>query len=68
MEIPVFNRKYFITDIQSIGSDRWEVSAHVDVLDTYASAIKSNSAVIRRQENVYNLYLLLGSTINICSS
>lgn len=57
MEIPVFNRKYFITDIRSIGSDRWEVSAHVDVLDTYASAIKSNTAVIRRQENVYNLYL-----------
>ena len=57
MEIPIFNRKYFITDIRSIGSDRWEVSAHVDVLDTYASAIKSNTAVIRRQENVYNLYL-----------
>lgn len=57
MEIPIFNRKYFITDIRSIGRDRWEVSAHVDVLDTYASAIKSNTAVIRRQENVYNLYL-----------
>ena len=57
VEIPAFNRKYFITDIKSIGNNRWEVSAHVDVLNTYASEIKSNSAVIRRQENVYNLYL-----------
>lgn len=57
IEITTFNRKYFITDIKSIGNNRWEVSAHVDVLNTYASEIKSNSAVIRRQENVYNLYL-----------
>lgn len=57
VEIPAFNRKYYITDIKSIGNNRWEVSAHIDVLYTYASEIKSNSAVIRRQENVYNLYL-----------
>lgn len=35
----------------------WEIHAHVDVLETYASAIKANSAVIRRQEGKYNLYL-----------
>ena len=30
---------------------------HVDVLKTYASGIRSNTAVISRQENQYNLYL-----------
>lgn len=52
-----FGRKYFITDIRSIGNDRYEVDAKTDVLSTWASEIKSNSAVIKRQENVFNLYL-----------
>lgn len=50
-------RQYFITDIRSIGNNRFEVDAKTDVLSTWASQIKSNQAVIRRQENVYNLYL-----------
>lgn len=57
LEIPIFNRKYFIEDIKSIGDGRWEVSAHVDVLDTYKSQILNNRAVISRQQNLYNLYL-----------
>ena len=35
----------------------WEISAHVDVLETYSAAIKANSAVIKRQQNQFNLYL-----------
>lgn len=57
MVISTFGRSYFIDDIISIGNDMWEIHAHVDVLETYATAIKANSAVIRRQENKYNLYL-----------
>lgn len=57
MQIPAFGRFYFITDIRSIGHNRWEVSGHVDVLNTYASGILSNEAVIKRQQNLYNLYL-----------
>lgn len=57
MTIPVFGRQYFITDIRSIRSNLYEVSGHVDVLSTYASAIRGNSAIIRRQENEWNLYL-----------
>lgn len=57
MVISTFGRSYFIDDIISIGNDMWEIRAHVDVLETYATAIKANSAVIRRQENKYNLYL-----------
>lgn len=50
-------RQYFITDIRSVGNQRFEVDAKTDVLSTWASEIKSNSAVIRRQEGMYNLYL-----------
>lgn len=50
-------RQYFITDIRSIGNGRFEVDAKTDVLSTWKSEIKSNSAVVRRQERDYNLYL-----------
>lgn len=57
MYISDFSRYYFITDIISIGQNRWEIHAHVDVLETYATAIKANSAVIKRQQHLFNLYL-----------
>jgi hypothetical protein len=57
LQIETFGRKYFIEDIKSIGNGRWEVSAHVDVLDTYANQILNNRAVVSRQQNLYNLYL-----------
>lgn len=50
-------RKYFITDIRSIGYNRYEVDAKTDVLDTWETEIKANSAVISRQERSFNLYL-----------
>lgn len=57
MTITAFGRSYFITDIRSIREGLVEVSGHVDVLSTYASGIRGNSAVIYRQENDWNLYL-----------
>lgn len=57
MEIEAFGRKYFITNIASVRASLIEISAHVDVLSTYANAIKENTAIIRKQENKYNLYL-----------
>ena len=57
MYIQDFRRYYFIDDIVSINNNIWEISAHVDVLETYKAAIKSNQAVIRRQANSFNLYL-----------
>lgn len=52
-----FGRKYFITDIRSIGNERYEVDAKTDVLSTWAAQIRSNRAVIKRQQNLFNLYL-----------
>lgn len=55
--IQEFGRYYFINDIKSVNNNVWEISAHVDVLETYKDAILSNTAVIRRQSTLYNTYL-----------
>lgn len=57
MTIDAFQRKYFITDIRSVTADIVEISGHVDVLSTYESQIRSNTAIIKKQESEYNLYL-----------
>lgn len=57
MYIQEFNRYYFIKDIISLNNNRWQIKAHVDVLETYKNQILNNSAVIKRQQNEYNLYL-----------
>lgn len=57
MYISEFSRYYFIDDIRSVHDNLWEISAHVDVLETYKNQILSNQAVIRRQTNKYNTYL-----------
>ena len=57
MHIPDFNRFYFITDIKSIRNGLIEISGHVDVLQTYASQIRNNTAIIKRNANSWNLYI-----------
>lgn len=57
MYIQELQRYYFIDDISSVNNDKWEISGHVDVLETFKNGILSNRAVIRRQQNKYNLYL-----------
>lgn len=57
MWIPAFGRYYFINDVVSVHNNLWEVSAHVDVLMTYKSGIRSCTATCKRQENLYNKYL-----------
>lgn len=58
--ISEFGRYYFIRNIKCVGK-LFEVQMHVDVLSTYKSVIRSNSAVVSRQENNWNLYLQDGN-------
>lgn len=57
LTIPEFGRSYFITNITSIRNGLYEISAHVDVLSTYASEIRANKGITRKQENNWNLYI-----------
>lgn len=61
LTIPTFNRSYYVTDIKSIRTNLAEISCHVDVLQSYREQIKENTAIVRKQENKWNLYLNDGS-------
>ena len=61
ISIPTFGRSYFVNNIRSIRSGLVEFSCHVDVLSSFASEIRSNIAIVRRQEKNWNLYLNDGS-------
>lgn len=55
--IPEYRRYYFVTGISMIGDKLLALSLHVDVLMTYKDAIRDMNAIIKRQENSFNLYL-----------
>lgn len=57
IHIPEFNRYYFVTGVSTDVNGLIAISCHVDVLMSYASQIKQCKAIIKRQENKYNLYL-----------
>lgn len=61
LSIPAFGRSYFVNNIRSIRNGLVEFSCHVDVLSSFASEIRGNTAIIKRQENAWNLYLNDGS-------
>lgn len=56
-----FGRSYFVNNIRSIRNGLVELSCHVDVLSTYKSQIRQQFALVKRQENYWNLYLNDGS-------
>ena len=51
-----FGRYYYITNIVCVG-DLFEVHMHVDVLMSFRGDIRTNNAVVSRQQKQYNLYL-----------
>ena len=61
MIIGTFGRSYFVNNIRSVNNVLIEITAHVDVISTYKNSIRANSAIIRKQERNWNLYLNDGS-------
>lgn len=55
--IEQFERYYYVTNIISAHYTLWEVHCHVDVLMSFAEGIKSQTAVVARQEANYNMML-----------
>lgn len=57
MYIPSFNRYYFIKSIDVVRTGLWRVSGHVDVLESFKTAIKSNTVILSDSETYSNVYL-----------
>lgn len=55
--IPEFRRYYYVNGISSESNSLIAIAMHVDVLMTFKSEIANMNAIIKRQENQYNLYL-----------
>lgn len=57
MYIAEFGRYYFVTDIVTVRNGLYMISGRVDVLMTYDAQIRAHKAIVKRQENDWNLYL-----------
>lgn len=57
VQIPEFGRYYYVTGVSSEINGLIAISLHCDVLMTYASEIRNMDAIVKRQENEFNLYL-----------
>lgn len=57
MTIGEFGRSYFVTNIRSISNGLVEFTCHVDVLSSFKNYIRTNTGIIKRQQNDWNLYL-----------
>lgn len=66
LKIPEFNRNYFITDIINLTGGRYEIRAHVDVLESFKSQILAMKCIIDKQESdsISNMYLNDGSFVS----
>ena len=64
--IPDFGRYYYINDINALRANLFELSLGVDVLMTYASAIRNNSAIIDKAQSQGTAYKYIndGSWVN----
>lgn len=69
MYIPDFHRYYFVTNITCVKNNLYRIDGRVDVLNTYASPIKAQTALIERQETIteQNPYLI-DNLVNIQSN
>ena len=57
--IPKFNRYYFLTDVIVLETGLYEIHGHVDVLGSFKTSIREQTAIVKRQanDNAYNLYI-----------
>lgn len=55
--IQEFNRYYFVRNVTAISNTLFRITLHVDVLYTYKAEIRSNYAIVSRNENEFDLML-----------
>ena len=66
VNIPDFNRFYFISDYVNRRDNLWELHMSVDVLMSYKSQIKNLNVIVERAENEEDTFIDDGSRITSC--
>jgi hypothetical protein len=69
--IPIFNRYYYIEEIINIRNNLWEIHMAVDVLMSYKTQIKQQTAIVERQQYRRNTLLVdneIKPTVNYYSN
>lgn len=61
--IPEFGRYYYITDMRSIRTNLWELAMHVDVLMSFADAIRALPVIVSSAENDSERYISGGQWV-----
>lgn len=61
LTVPSFGRSYFVRNIVSVRTGVIQISAHVDVLSSFKTQLRTNVGIIRKSERNWNLYLNDGS-------
>ena len=59
--IPLFNRKYFVVNVEVVRMNIYRLHLHCDVLSSFADELKNCEAIVSKNENSYNLYIDDGS-------
>lgn len=54
--VPAFKAYYFISDISIVRNGLYSISAVKDVLETSWGQLSQMTAIVERQQNLYNLY------------
>lgn len=60
-KIDIFGRAYFMSSPKFVRTNLYEIHLKCDVLSSFISEIRENSAIVKRQENLWNLYVDDGS-------
>ena len=70
IKVPSFGRNYYINNIVALTGGRVALECHVDVLTSFASAIRACTAVIDKQEyeNLSTPYIDDGSYVMQCKT
>lgn len=56
--IPTFGKYYFIKKVTNVRNNLWRLEMHEDVLMTYSASIRALTALVERQQNNVNPYIV----------
>lgn len=57
IDIPAFDRKYFVENVETMTGGRFMVECSVDVIESFKTQILAQNVIVEKSENKRNMYL-----------